>query len=353
MCRLQGWAFAQPRILVDDKIHVLVPEQGVLQPAAPYRVFAQWRRDEIVFEQGRPGYDRARGVDDRRAAPVNVTVLVAAAVGVHHVQAQVAGHGAIPVFPVLAVLARVELDRAVVWRPLPLAVFGFPCLLAGGLVTSVNSHHRTGRGYDYDRRAVEPCDHGRAGMKHVFADEQRDAAVATVERLYALAARKVALLVEHTVGGQVHFAMHAEHAARFEKHARVVETVVAGFLDQAHHQRNVLRQLGEFGHGLARALEGNVGHGVLEPVAGQAELGEHQYVDTLFQGFGDKFFVSFEVGLEVAENRRKLRNCDTRPATGPPYGIFHCLFSRAVAFTAPAAGPLSAFRYQWGSSPLF
>ncbi len=190
-------------------------------------------------------------------------------------------------------------------------------------------------------------------MKHVFADEQRDAAVATVERLYALAARKVALLVKHAVGGQVHFAMHAEHAARFEKHARVIETVVAGFLDQAHHQRNVLGQLGEFGHGLARALKGNVGHCVLEPIAGQAELGEHQYVDTLFQGLGNKFFVSFEVGLEVAENRRKLSNCDTRPATGPPYGIFHCLFSRAVAFTAPAAGPLSAFRYQWGSSPLF
>src|SRR5678815_956232 len=79
----------------------------------------------------------------------------------------------------------------------------------------------------------------RRWMPEIFTDQQRHAAELRVERAHPIAARKIALFVEHAVSRQIDLAMHVAHGAILKIDRRVEKFMIGTLFDQPGNEGNV------------------------------------------------------------------------------------------------------------------
>ena len=115
-------------------------------------------------------------------------------------------------------------------------------------------------------------------MPQILADEHRRAPEARIEGADPIAAREVALLVEHAVGRQVDLAMNGDDLSAVEEDRRIVEAERRRFLDEPRDERDDAAELAEARDLRRIERERDRRHHVAQQVSGEAELRENQEV---------------------------------------------------------------------------
>ena len=239
----------------------------------------------------------AEGVEDAGAAPEAHPVLEAYPIGVHHEDAVGLGVAPGDELPVARV---VVLVRAV-----------------------GDAAQGAGRRTDYGQGAVQrrQVDGGR--MPEILADEQREPAVPGVESPQTTAPGEVALLVEHTVGGEVHFPVDVADLAVLQIDRGVEEPVILALQHQSRHQGHITAQCLEPLHLRARQPNRHVRYHVAQEVTRQTQFGENHEVQAswsaacrtpgLVEGHVRRHVAQFRIDLRHAHSERHEGGANTFP----------------------------------------
>ena len=143
-------------------------------------------------------------------------------------------------------------------------------------------------------------------------------------------------LVEQAVGRQVDLAVDVPELAVLEQRGRDEQPVVGGLLDERHDGRQPARRGGQRGEAGVVEAHRDLGREVLEQVAGQAQLREHDEAGPGLARLGEELVVAREVGVELPETRRDL-------GEGDPERLHAASIAAAAAPDPPTAGAC-AFR---------
>ena len=148
-------------------------------------------------------------------------------------------------------------------------------------------------------------------MPELLADEQTGRGAGDREEVEPVAGAEAAGLLEEAVGGELELAVDPGDPPSGERHGAVAEAAVRMLLDEADDRGQVLAGGGEAGDlrrfgRTQRHLRGEM----MEPVAGEGELGEEEEIDPGLAGAGDPGEVPLEVRGEIAEPGVELREPD-------------------------------------------
>lgn len=124
--------------------------------------------------------------------------------------------------------------------------------------------------------------------------------------------------LEHSVGRQVYFAMHASAQSVFEHEGRVIDSVIVAQFDSAAHNRNLAAQLSERIQPLVINMHCHVLRGVLHVVAGERKFRKddsfHAVPDRPFNGVNMSLQILFKIG------ERAVRLDDSEPGFEHGFG---------------------------------
>src|SRR5438132_2066459 len=317
--RLAGTLMPDPAQLIDGQLDALVAKQWIGEPLAADVTQIEVGQDELLVRIFLLRDDVAVRTDHHRAAPEVRAILITHAVAVEKERCQELGIGAAE--------EAVGLGRseALVGRD-----------PAAGAGRRANDHVH----------AFEAQDVGAGEVPDVLADQHPRPAKSCLETAKAIAGSKVAMLVEHAVGRKVYLAVNMDQLAAAEVQAGV-EVAMVGILDDAaQHDVQVFRQCAQLAHHGTVQRDRAFRHQVLEEVAGQAELGEDQQLDTGLGRLSHPLPMPLEIASPVAEGRVHLHqpNCELavlpHAGTGlgrgtPPPRASHCAIAGAISSDWP------------------
>src|SRR6185295_8311948 len=174
------------------------------------------------------------------------------------------------------------------------------------------------RDVDDDLGAIQSQDLGHAEMPEVLADGQADAHPdPRRDRPQGVAGREEATLVEQAVRRQEELAMDMPDLAVLHQGGGDEQAMIGRLLDEADHGGQAFGRPGELGETRVVETHRDFGREVLEEVAGQAQLGEHDQAAVLAPGIADERVMALQVRLEVAETWRDLSEADPESVHAP------------------------------------
>ena len=160
----------------------------------------------------------------------------------------------------------------------------------------------------------------RGRMPEILADEQREPAVPGVESPQTTAPGEITLLVEHPVGGEVHFPVNVADLAVLQIHRGVEKPVILALQHQSRHQGHIPAQRLEPLHLRARQPNRHVRHHVAQEVTGEAQLRKHHDVHVPIGRLPHARLVKGHVRRDVAQFRIDLRHANSERHEG---GLTH------------------------------
>src|SRR6266851_2224808 len=285
--RLAGALMQDPSQLVDGELEPLVAQQRIGQSLAADLAQVDRGQDERLVGIFPLGDDVTVRTDHHGATPEIRAVLVADPVAVEEIGREELG--------VRAADQAIRLRRS---QPL----------------VRRDPTPRAGRRTNDHVHPLETQDVGAGEVPDVFADQDAGPAKSSLETPEAITGRKIALLIEHAVGRQVHLAVEVDQLAVAEVEAGVEVAMIRLFDHRAEHEVQLSRQAAQLVHHSTLQRDRGFRHQVFEEVAGQAELGEDQQLHARLARLAHPLAMALEVAGAVAEGRVHLHQPDREPA---------------------------------------
>src|SRR6266849_827930 len=285
--RLAGALMQDPSQLVDGELEPLIAQQRIGQPLPADLTQVDVGQDERLVGIFLLGDDVSVRTDHHGATPEIRAVLVADPVAVEEIRREELGVRAAD-GPI-----RLRRSQSLVGRDPP---------------------PRAGRRTDDHVYALETQDVGAREVPDVFADQDAGPAKTSLETAESITGRKIALLIEHAVGRQVHLAVEVDQFAAAEVQAGVEVAMIRLFDHRAEDDVQLTRQAAQLVHHGSLQRDHAFRDQVFEEVAGQAELGENQQLDARRARLGNPLAMTLEVASAVTEGRVHLHQPDREPA---------------------------------------
>ncbi len=177
-----------------------------------------------------------------------------------------------------------------------------------------------GNEQDFAARLGDAFD--RIGAPDVFADRHADAHAAKHDRPRRGTRLEHPLFVEHAVIGQIDLEAHRLDPPAVEQRRGVVQRAVLDPRQSDEHGRPAVGGLAReaLAGGAAGLLERRLEHQILGRISGEIELGRHHQIRAEARGLGARPAQTLEVALDVADDRRDLREGDDEAIGGSGHG---------------------------------
>src|SRR5712691_12646709 len=285
--RLAGALMPHSTQLVDRELDPLNAQQGIGQPLAADVAQVDIGDDERLVGILLLRNDVTVRADDHRTAPEVRAVLIP-----HPVAVQEEGRQKLGVGPGDEVV-RLRRSQPLVGRDAPSWARG---------------------GTDDHVDALETQNVRARQMPDVLADEHPRPPKSCFEAAETITGGEITPLIEHPIGREVHLAVKVDQLTAAEVEAGVEVAMIGLFDDRTHHNVQLAREGAQLIHDGALERDRALRYQVLEEIAGQAELREHQQLDARLARLSHPLAVALEVASAVAEGGIHLNQPDREPA---------------------------------------